>query len=713
MAYKKSLALSALLAVFLSTHAQHDIKISYDTSGIMTSFPTQIVRKKDHMTFSVRVPVSTLKAQWNLFNTNLQEAYNYIVNDSTHKANYFCLLDTTILDTWLTSVETLMKNWDTTFCSRPNKDTIDLLPVQAYGESILNHQYEVQILKGKDVLITLPLTASSYNCTSDCIDFISQRIKLESLPCHCTDGRSLDSLTYRLISYDPIQRTAVDWYKSGVANQLGDVTSNVGIAALKKALTSTKPEDLLASVRTIKGLSKWFVSWFWFTGGKLALDPFQQLSDDRKKSYASRTKQLDSLTAIEKERLKFIDSAKTRLRPSEWHLPAFENLQKEYGAIATRIAADSTEKDKLTKAMNNGPFDKAKTATVLNEGKLVMTYWSVVRPQDQFDGASGYQPVYSRPWKLTRVTEIPQNEKPYVIVYNVDASNTTKMSERTSVYDDQPEFTKVLNGLFTSADFSAISGLTGIVNATVSSFNPFTQKNGYVKPPPCKNSLDALPLVQAIAKDLDSGIITYPVKPALFSAYSFSGTKYRTFYQHMIQWNPPFTDSFSIKQIVKKDTSEVIKGYINVGKLRHFQLAAGLVFLTRPVSVTTVDTSGNGFRVNSTNNTAAAVFGFKFYPVASYTRDNSIRPRYPARRFSLFGGFDIQHPLNDLYAGISYDVVPGFAITIGKNYYQRTVYQIQNGQIINTARSFQTGSTFWAATVDPTLFIQLVKLFFK
>ena len=198
MAYKKFWWLLFFLFAFLFSQGQ--LKITYDTSGIMTSFPSQIVRRSDDFIFSVKVPVSKLKTEWNLLGTNLQSALIYMQNTSI-LSTYPCLITNGAFDGWLSTVDGLIKSWDTSFCTPPKTDAGNFLPVHLYSDVILNRQYEVQIFKGKDLLKTLPLKAKSYNCKADCIDFVSDQVQPGELPCHCNDPRPMDSLTFKLVSY--------------------------------------------------------------------------------------------------------------------------------------------------------------------------------------------------------------------------------------------------------------------------------------------------------------------------------------------------------------------------------------------------------------------------------------------------------------------------------------------------------------------------------
>jgi len=722
-----------LLSFFLNSRAQGDQQIEFDSSGRMISFPKRLVHSSDVVSFCVKIPKAVLDSQWDSFGPILQKA-NKFLNTKTVQAAYNYMFGAPPsagdpdFEKYAGALQTWAKDWTTDLCKAPvqttDSDIKSFLPIGMFAYAIRNSQYAVQIYKGSELLDELPLTTDAKHCTDDCISFCN-RLKIDTLPCHCTIKGIFDSLTFKLVHYDPFQQTVIRWYTStiGQYKELLQDSSALVTGAINQILNKSdstpvakpQPTESIDPVIVLgKLLKNWFIDWFWYTEGKPVIDPFSQMTDTRLKTWTELSKREDSLIAIEKERLKFIDSAKIKLRPTEGHLQTLEDLQADYAAIQGRITADSLQKDAISKMINQNMATKAKTSTVLNTGKLIISHDNLVRPQKRFDAASGYQQLTEKPWQEIRTTEVPQNERPFVLVYNIDSTATLKMTEKTSVFDDQAEFTQVFNALFASADFSAISGSLSALNAFASSFNPTTgAKNGFAGSSQVNAAQEADSLLLPVARAQQAGNTSYPLNKDLFKNHTYTNTKYWTFYQSMIRWNPPFTDTFSIKQTVKKDTTEVIKSYFNVGKLRRFQLGAGIVFLFKPAVTTTIDTTGGGFRVSTANSSAAAVAGFKFYPVSSYNRDGGVLPRYWRRRFSVFGGVNIQHPLNDLYAGISYDVVPGFSLVLGKNYYVRTVYQVENGQIINTARSFNTGSTFWAATVDPTLFIQLVKFFFK
>ncbi|MBO9564055.1 MAG: hypothetical protein J7621_14825, partial [Niastella sp.] len=306
----------------------------------------------------------------------------------------------------------------------------------------------------------------------------------------------------------------------------------------------------------------------------------------------------------------------------------------------------------------------------------------------------------------------------HIAIHNIPQAIKVKIDEKSLPFNDQEEFTALVSDLLSKIDFSGLPG-ANIQNleAFFASFGVPGGEKSILKgasqdQSECQTSLQ--PFVKRFSQSIKRGYITFPPDTSLFEDVAVNGPLYRTQLDPITAFEAPYRDSITIKAIVKSDsTVDAAKTYVKVGKLRFIQLAAGIAVAKEPISLTKIDTAGNGFKVSTSDNRARAIFGVKIYPFRNYNRDHSIIPRYPLRRLSVMGAFDMLHPLDNFYIGGAYDIVPGLAFSVGANYYLETRHRVENNVIVNTSRSYEKSGAYYSVSVNPVLFVQFVKLFFK
>jgi hypothetical protein len=341
-----------------------------------------------------------------------------------------------------------------------------------------------------------------------------------------------------------------------------------------------------------------------------------------------------------------------------------------------------------------------------------------VNPQKQFDASNNFRPVLLKYFQRRKINEIPENENLYIAVHNIPQNIKLKIEEKALQFNDQEEFTKLVSDQLSKIDFSNLDASTvknledfvsslGVAGSVESKL-----KGASITDEDCASGLK--PLLKNFSAKIKSGFITFPPDTSLFVEVASIGPLYRTQLDPITSFETPYRDSITIKAVYTKDSSApVAKTFVKVGRLSFIQLAAGMAVNKEPVSITKIDTSGNGFRVSSSDNRAKAIFGVKIYPFRNYNRDHGLIPRYPLRRLSVMGAFELLHPLDNFYIGGAYDIVPGLAFSAGVNYYLQTRYQIENNVVTNTSRSYEKSGAYYSVVVNPVLFVQFVKLFFK
>jgi hypothetical protein len=169
----------------------------------------------------------------------------------------------------------------------------------------------------------------------------------------------------------------------------------------------------------------------------------------------------------------------------------------------------------------------------------------------------------------------------------------------------------------------------------------------------------------------------------------------------------------SVVKIKGKDTSNITKFKYKVGKYQRFALAAGLVYSTNNYNQS-IATESNG-KIVITNNTRLYRFivGLNVYPLKGlYNQDNSLFGRFN-ERFSAFAGVGFPDPIENIYAGIAYDIVPGLKLGAGGHLAKSNRYLIQNNQIIEESLRYHLVSPYFSLTLDPTSVINLLNVFKK
>ena len=104
------------------------------------------------------------------------------------------------------------------------------------------------------------------------------------------------------------------------------------------------------------------------------------------------------------------------------------------------------------------------------------------------------------------------------------------------------------------------------------------------------------------------------------------------------------------------------------------------------------------------------VAGIKIYPCGGVLEDN----RFLAinqYRWHLNLGFSIPKPLENIYTGIGYDIVPGWDINLNLQFYRDKEYTIIDGEV-EKSRSIYRPAFAIGTGVDVSVFVNAVKFFF-
>lgn len=703
------------------------VNIMFSPDGKMINFPRAVITQSSRISFTVKVPVEYLQAQQKTMQDLLAQTEKNLVD---RHAAYLCFFKDRI-DSFIKGLHKINEVLKNEFCQLQSigVDNVksDYIPVKDWFNNVLNNQFEVKIYNGSSCVQTITLTAAA--CKSGCVLFESPCKQLSKMLCNGCLPDKLEELDFQFIKHDPLNFTLVNWYNTVTEKLMADgkatteaIDSVLGTAATETNCNNFQSKDLSA----MEFLSTWFRNWFWLTGGDLTLDPFKNLPKSKKEAIQKRiddyTVEINDLN----EKLKFNDSVKAKLKARPHNIYMFSRLVNrgdELKKELTRITKQKTDLEEQLKNAGDNSKNLLEANTVLYLGKLALSRkflefkgQEFINVQKQFDASRSYSPVYYSKRELQRVTEIPENESVKILIQNLDAKAGVKLDEKIQDFNDLEEFTKLVGDELGKVDFSSVSSqtfsnLTTFFQSLTRGVAPLTFAADTVTG--CGACSEFQKYLAALWGDYQKGIVSFPPEKVVSSAVTInSSPMFKSELLTIKDADAPYRDSINFKQFVDKDTTVINKTSVKVGRLRFIQLGAGVAFNRNPETQTTIDTTGGAFKVSTTDNEVAAIVGFKVYPFRSYNRDNNLLPRYPLRRLSFFGGFEIIHPLKNFFVGGAYDIVPGLAFSYGANFYQATDYAVQNGAIIKISNTYKKSGAYYSVMINPTLLVQVVKLFF-
>jgi len=182
----------------------------------------------------------------------------------------------------------------------------------------------------------------------------------------------------------------------------------------------------------------------------------------------------------------------------------------------------------------------------------------------------------------------------------------------------------------------------------------------------------------------------------------------------------PYTNNYVLRTYTK-DGDKIVNGatvassYINVGKFRYWQTAAGIAYSPNAGFINSVDTSGGGLVITRDEDRFRLIGGFRLYPFGLYNQRNPVglfREMRWIHRLSILGAIGVPKPFQNLYLGAGFDIVPGLNLTVGAHFQQQNNYEIVANQVKSRTVSYKP-LTFYSVTIDPGLLVNVVKSLFK
>lgn len=717
------------------------VNLVFNSRGLLTGFPGNIITKDQTICFTVKTPLRYLQSQAAQFQSRLQMMLDTV---RFYKRKYSCYFNnaavfdlTKFLDSATKFNEQLKSFWacdETGIAIKASPgiagnvltktQAMEHIPVSEFLSNMLEQQFEIQVITQNGEAKTIRLKADSVSCKDSCVYFKSATCeKISDLLCTSCGDATADSIRFRLLQTDPYTKTLSDWF-----DQRRTAVSKFDLNAITDALRSiaglSSPSNFsVGDATSINDLKeKVFPYWFWYTGGKLTIDPFNTMQPDRIKSITRSIEQYDAQIDQLKKMKVFTDSISVKIPATTGNISLFKKVQNTTAKYLHLIDSLSRLKKTAQNLLDNKNSDYPTTQTIfyLNNVKLILSDRKMTRIQKQFDAARKFGEIGSSKRQLDRTTEVPEDESVYMVVYNIDSSSSIEIHRNRANFDDMEHFTKLLKEQLGSVNISALSiPAAEKFQSFMGSLIPDLTRHGSTRDSleTCYSPVFSNPIygdIVALARKFKSGESVMFYAKSFFSDKAPEKPQYRTEDVRLgTGYAIPYTDTVSIEQTVAGIKTKELLTYINTGRLTTVKLAAGIAFTSHPATTTTIDTSGNGFKITSSDNRAVSIIGFKVYPWQSYNRDKWLLPRYPLRRLNIFGGFDLLHPLDNFFLGGGYDIVPGLSFSIGANFYLQNNYKIENNVVTDTYRNYKLSGPYYSVTINPELFVQFVKLFFQ
>lgn len=555
-----------------------------------------------------------------------------------------------------------------------------------------------------------------------------------------TAGRKLN---FTLKSVDPFKALLLNWHNKteryldknllcGLKQKLdNDKSLDSAIkASEQKSIDTAQKKDINTLYIIYKNLvsydnlwskysqiCRYLREWYWYSGGNFSLNYIDLIHEDE---ITQIQKELKPLQEEEKRLKAQVSKIESIINCIECRENGLDTLKRMQDSFAVKSAA-------LTEVQNKGKELKSSLEKFLKETNnfksvsrvlhdVNLPVQAVSRKQSIIYHDASVDLEIKRQCK-SRLNDnvLPDNYDVYFGLINCNKpEGEFTITEVQEIFNDSAAFTRELSSAIKPLAAAAIAlnpyakGMSLLLDESFGSFGTkkHEKKEGGGEPDKYSLMLDALAYKIWRIKLLQKMLEEYCQKPTPKELEEKAAdTSYYTYAIKAKKWAAPYTNNYTIN----RDGKPIANEQYSIGRQKLIALGAGIFFNTRSARQQTIDTTGNSFNINNSDSRAKFVVGLKIYPWKAFEAEGSIYPRFPLKRLHLFTGFEITKPLENLYGGIGYDIVPGLEISGGVHVYRRDAYSLRNGQVIDKTNTYKASGAYWGVTIDPLVLVEVLK----
>ncbi len=162
-----------------------------------------------------------------------------------------------------------------------------------------------------------------------------------------------------------------------------------------------------------------------------------------------------------------------------------------------------------------------------------------------------------------------------------------------------------------------------------------------------------------------------------------------------------------------KDTLTAKSFKYKAGKSMNWQLGAGLAYTATNFIQTTATEENGQIKIENKSQAYRFIVGVHYhFGKGLFVHDNRFGGRF-IERSSVYLGVGIPKPLENVYFGYAYDLVPGLKLTFGLHFYRNDAYTILNNSIIEKRLRYNIAFPFFAVQIDPTSLLKTFNIIKK
>lgn len=463
-------------------------------------------------------------------------------------------------------------------------------------------------------------------------------------------------------------------------------------------------------------IAQWKIRWLWFPNSDAKIDPFLIKPPTKPAVDAEGIVKLKTQWQYLVRQLECCQDARTNtdlqalitaLADAEAN---YQKAQKELDKYNSLVADRNRRKDI---ARNGG--------TRLNDGLVYLSDRSSPHFMRQFDAARLFGPM-----NTSMRSEYYNREQVHYIVHNFrgDPGLLELSRQGTNIEAHVPGLTADLTGALGS--LATVIGDNALGVASIGSVLALPDVTttadwqvplGFVSP--CNITQVDGDAAQRISDNctariaaLDTllGVLAIkPLKPAPAKLFSVE-------VQAIGDIKPQQQITYTLNQYVSKggEKKPVATGKYDLYRLKRMQLFAGVAHTTSEVDQVKINEVNGALEVQRENERTDFVVGLKVHPFGGGTDIDDDRIILHKRRLALAFAVGLPKPLDDLYAGFSYDLYPGINVFAMAHWYRNEEATIKNNKIVEERSVYPKSPPIAiGVSLDTSLFTSLLKVLAK